>query len=232
MELGELWSLWVSSNVSPNTPLWGVSLLWWGRIGKIIQFVGAALIIAEIIGAERLRSFGSSLHGKFSLATAKLWWHDLQQFIHIHIYSLLLPWFWGTISPIARLFKLKEPANLRDFNLIEFSGEEHPMSFWLYIIYCYGLTALLMYWFWEDLSASRWKTFLQGFLIFMLNFAIIGPIFTIIVIASFTILGLALDMLVIEPFAWVLDRPALDRLVKFVSLLLLIVGFHFDLLAS
>lgn len=50
------------------------------------------------------------------------------------------------------------------------------------------------------------------------------------VVAS--LLGATIDMLLIEPLAWVLKQPALDRLVKLVSLSLLVLGFHFDLLAS
>jgi hypothetical protein len=50
--------------------MWGHPIWWWGRVGKVLQFLAAFTIIAEIIGAEQIRTFGHSLHGKLTVKSA------------------------------------------------------------------------------------------------------------------------------------------------------------------
>ena len=51
--------------------------------------------------------------------------------------------------------------------------------------------------------------------------------------ASTVLVGaLILELLVIEPMAFVLERKSIDKLIKIGALLLLMTGFTFDLLAS
>lgn len=64
----DAWTSWLSGHLSPNATIWGVSIFWWGRIGKIMQVIGAITIIADIIGPEKIRKFGSSLHGAITPA--------------------------------------------------------------------------------------------------------------------------------------------------------------------
>jgi hypothetical protein len=65
----EAWRLWLSGDLSLNATLWGMSILWWGRIGKFMQFFGAATIIADIIGPEEIRHFGISLQNSIPPTT-------------------------------------------------------------------------------------------------------------------------------------------------------------------
>jgi hypothetical protein len=39
-------------------------------------------------------------------------------------------------------------------------------------------------------------------------------------------------LLIIRRIAWLLERPKVENLIKIISLIFLLVGFHFDLLAS
>lgn len=57
----ETWKLWLSDNLSADAVLWGISIFWWERIGKVMQFLGATTIVADIIGPEKIRKFGTSL---------------------------------------------------------------------------------------------------------------------------------------------------------------------------
>ena len=68
--------------------------------------------------------------------------------------------------------------------------------------------------------------------VLLLGYVLLAPLFAAALILVPTILLLLLDMIVVEPFAWLLERPLLDKLIKSLSLVFLIVGFHFDLLAS
>ena len=55
---------------------------------------------------------------------------------------------------------------------------------------------------------------------------------TILTILGVLLGGSLLDVFVLSPVALILEHPALDRIVKIVALLLLIIGFHFDFLTS
>lgn len=52
------------------------------------------------------------------------------------------------------------------------------------------------------------------------------------VVSLFLLAAVCFDLLIIEPIAWLIDRPALDKLGKVLGVTLVIVGFHFDLLGS
>jgi hypothetical protein len=53
----EAWSRWASGNPTlKDNMLWGLQILWWGRIGKIAAFVGGLTLVLDILGPERLRS--------------------------------------------------------------------------------------------------------------------------------------------------------------------------------
>jgi hypothetical protein len=40
--------------VNSDLTLWGLPLIWWGRIGKLLSFLAGGTIILDIIGPERI----------------------------------------------------------------------------------------------------------------------------------------------------------------------------------
>lgn len=48
MDVGyfDAWSAWWAGDLEPEAKLWGVSIMWWGRIGLIIQFAAAGRGVA------------------------------------------------------------------------------------------------------------------------------------------------------------------------------------------
>jgi hypothetical protein len=40
--------------------MYGIRMLIWSRIGKILEFLGGAMILVDIIGPERLRAWGQA----------------------------------------------------------------------------------------------------------------------------------------------------------------------------
>ena len=65
------WQRWLSGETLTAVNLWGLPILWWGRIGLIAQFVAALTIATEIIGPERLRAFGKQLHGMHRITSLR-----------------------------------------------------------------------------------------------------------------------------------------------------------------
>ncbi|MGB7923383.1 MAG: hypothetical protein WCF57_09080 [Pyrinomonadaceae bacterium] len=62
----EAWHHWLNGENVSNYYLWSFQIIWWGRIGKLVSFISALAVIAELIGPDRLRNFGESLHGRFT----------------------------------------------------------------------------------------------------------------------------------------------------------------------
>ena len=70
VSLLEAWSLWLRGQTLGSYYLWGVQILWWGRVGKIVGLLSALSVFAELIGPERIRVFGKSLHSQFTVTKA------------------------------------------------------------------------------------------------------------------------------------------------------------------
>ena len=69
VSLIEAWKIWFSGDLPADTILWGISILWWERIGKLMQVLGATTIIADIVGPEKIRQFGTSLQSTITSTT-------------------------------------------------------------------------------------------------------------------------------------------------------------------
>jgi hypothetical protein len=63
----EACSNWWDQQLNPSCQLWGISVLWWGRVGKLLSAAGLAAVIVEIIGPKKLGEWGNEL-GKWSQA--------------------------------------------------------------------------------------------------------------------------------------------------------------------
>jgi hypothetical protein len=54
----EAWSRWVDGDAGlRDAELWGLRILWWGRVGKFAAFLAGMTLVMDIIGPERLRQF-------------------------------------------------------------------------------------------------------------------------------------------------------------------------------
>src|SRR5438067_2493779 len=92
ISLWQAWALWLSGDSPHEMYLWGMKILWWGRIGKVVAFVASLTILADIIGPERLRVFGNRLHTKFTLSTAKT------------MVVATFKWYWGFMKAFVGAF--------------------------------------------------------------------------------------------------------------------------------
>jgi hypothetical protein len=60
----QAWSLWLDGKPTTDLRMWGEPMLVWGRVGKVLQFLGALTVIVDIIGPDRLRRFGQDLRSE------------------------------------------------------------------------------------------------------------------------------------------------------------------------
>lgn len=56
---GAVWSAWWSGRQTTTVPLCGLPMLWWGRVGKLLQFVAGLAVVLDLVEPERLRAVGT-----------------------------------------------------------------------------------------------------------------------------------------------------------------------------
>ncbi|MCG5464853.1 hypothetical protein MED01_003112 [Micromonospora sp. MED01] len=59
--LEELFRLWIAGKETSDIHIFGLSMIWWGRVGKLLQFLGGLVVILDLIGPERLRNWGTRI---------------------------------------------------------------------------------------------------------------------------------------------------------------------------
>ena len=204
----QAWTGWFNGQLGPDHLLWGVEILWWGRVGKVAQFVGALTVIVEIVGADRLRTFGNSLHGAVSG-------------------ELLRQTLTGALALARDMFTFIVSSGEKEKAALN-KALESPFL-WLSAVLTIPVGLLAAY---LSDDSAWWERLLWGFACGAASFTFVTPFLAAFLIAFLSAIAMAFDVLVVEPVAWCLERPALDRLTKLVGALLLVAGFHFDLLGS
>ena len=206
----ETCKLWLSDNLPADAVLWGISIFWWERIGKVMQFLGASTIIADIIGPEKIRQFGTSLQSTNSPKT-------LIQFL-----KRCFAWY-------VRIFR---QTIMKEYT--KDSGDRESIKFFqlniLNYFICFLLTVFTVVV--AELHIFNWFFLVEAIFIFGCLLVSIAPLFTVLILVMLALLGLAVNSILLQPLAHLLESPSLDRLLKIASLLLLLLGFFGELLGS
>lgn len=63
LTLIEAWALWWSGQQLTDHTLYGVSVLWLARAGKLLAFLAGTTIVLDALGSERLLEWGDRLKG-------------------------------------------------------------------------------------------------------------------------------------------------------------------------
>jgi hypothetical protein len=199
---------WQGCHLDEHLRMWGLHMLWWARIGKFLQCVAAVTVVAEIIGPARLRTFGNSLHEQLTIAGIRKAVSDIMQ--------------WGRIRfPKWDKYSIRRSVV---YTLMTMVILFIPLS-----IIC----GILLTGF-SDVPALLMTALMVNVVVVVFSRLLYAVVHGAIVGAMVAALagGAVIDVIIVEPIAWVLDRPALDRTAKICALLLFIIGFHFDFLTS
>ena len=206
----ETWKLWLSDNLPADAILWGISIFWWERIGKVMQFLGATTIVADIIGPEKIRQFGTSLQSTNSPKT-------LIQFLK-RCFAWYIVIFRQTI--------------MKDYT--KDSGDRESIRFFqlniLNYFICFLLTVFTVVA--AELHILNWFFLVEAIFIFGCLLVSIAPLFTVLTVFAIASFGLAVNSIFVKPLAYFLEHPSLDRLLKIASLIFLLLGFFLELLGS
>jgi hypothetical protein len=223
--LFEAWSRWWDGQQLSGHRLYGCSILVIGRFGKFLAFIAGLAIVAELFGAQKLRSYGQSLHRQFTWASAWemvrttfAWTRDM-----IRLAVLSFQYSQATRREAGRL------TTERD-QLTDKLKQEHRWKTALSMLLGTLLTVLLFDAVVGDMAVQYVVIYFTFGAIFLT--LCVSPVVILAVQLLLAVTGWLIDVAVIEPFAWVLEREKIVTYVQAASVLLLVVGFLLDMLAS
>ena len=199
----DAWSFWWSGQKVDEMQMWGLSLLWWGRIGKLLQFIGGLIVIFDLIGSVKLNNAAEKVSRRAQRmrhsASRHFEGHDETHNERRQSRIDKIDRFLVNVLTIAILSIMAWIA-VRHFNLIEIlfrpSDERHPLD---YLLKIPAIIALIIA-FLGAMSLSR----------------------VLISAAHLPLLALA----------WLFDSNRPGHPARWIAFFVVVVGFHLDLLAS
>ena len=209
----DLWSAWTRGPLPQEGVHWGFTVLEWGRIGKLMQFAGALTVVVDIVGPHRIRQFGTSLRPVITIAKMK------ERYSRERGYMSLIR--------DLRAAKREDEQDRLEAEQLRYAAGKFEMSL--------GCTALAVcVWvIWTHFHPIiAMLATIPSLVIVGLAFHWIGPLLGLAFAYSMLALGVFFDCIVVEPIAWALSQRQLEILIRCTALLLLLLGFHFDLLAD
>jgi hypothetical protein len=198
----EAWRVWFSGDSTEHLMVCGSSLLWWGRIGKVIEFVSGLYIVAEIVGENRIKAFGCSIKSLRNVVPFSRIADSVRKRL---IFGAVVAAILLTILVAFGycFFGFGWSGCWRVYHCTPGEGPTPP-----------------------DCSLEEQRDIQSIGIRILIGSA--SPIAVVLLIAF--IIGVIIPDFILRPLAWILHKDL--SWTKAMSLLLLAVGFHFDLLAS
>lgn len=210
----EAWRLWFSGKPLTGTHLWGLNIIWWGRIGKILEFVAAYSIITEIVGERRLREYGKSLRNLIPKKTISN--------------TLRSAWDWTWANLRYSLFRGSSEARKRASEEMDQNPRITRIDFFAAV----ALALLTIFFLVQTGKGEIWSYVVGALVLFWLYDIIVIPLLMCAFLWLINIVGNSVDIVFFRSMANVLEYTKLENAVRLGSLVVLAVGFQFDLLAT
>jgi hypothetical protein len=233
--------------------VWGLEMLWWGRIGKILQFTGGLAAIIDVIGPERIVAWGLQLRERqvepARRSFAQSWrarWQTFQEYRSHELTTLvqlrepddgeaLLYTMYPELRPVydedERWDRLSEDAR----RATEASG----CSFLFGGFTVFGGVVLMLWWQPVVPSPVPWwgmaLLIVAGIALAVVVTLVVGMIndaLPVIILLARRAWAVMAYYLLVVPAVRVLRGPQPDRSLRAVGVALVVVGFSFDLLAT
>ncbi|MEU8818749.1 hypothetical protein [Actinoplanes sp. NPDC048796] len=260
---GDWWdavALWRSGDPMDPAALCGYSILWWGRLGKILQFAAGLTVVLDLAGPERLRGIGqraeerlgrtslralpSRVRGQFSSTqTAMVWVAAVPAWLFgvaLPFYWMqvtVLKWdrafaFWASLTTAASIALIRVPR-VGWFLCVSISVAVYVVGYVKHGMPDYDDMA----WWQKGLLSQEGSDylFLVGALIALVAGVVLFGILAgalIIVLSLATSLYLVTVMGVSRSAEWTLNNANPGHALRYAAFALFLLGFHFDLLAS
>jgi hypothetical protein len=198
----------MESQLPPDAELWGIRVLWWGRLGKLAQLLGALTIVIEIIGPTRLRSFGASLRTFRGVHSAR------------RLLRNNLVWSRAFFQSIFRADEEDRDKDHRVMQAVSPFFDAAGLT-----LYCtiYAVTVIVF------IVRHGWDlgVLIMGVIAGQLIGMLVAPAAVLLSAAFIFLVPATIDTLMFRPMAWLLEQSTLDKIAKVVGVLLILVGTHF-----
>lgn len=112
----DAWHQWFDGKEVKLFDMWGMSILWWARLGKVLQFMAGLTVILDLIGAGRLRTIGTRLGGLGLLYACRQAARAYFRLRHVHRIQRLLR--------VARIYPTIKQIRLAAEERIQVGGGE------------------------------------------------------------------------------------------------------------
>lgn len=199
----EAWSLWWSGELSPDTALWGWKLLYWGRLGKVVAASAGLVILIDIAGEERLKGLGESIRSWAKVPNVVTRWTVGSALVGSGFWAGTI-WLMVIGARVAAAVVLLVVIVLAVLAGVYVRVLKRDDSFWTQIT--------------GDILGSVAAGF--GVLFFF------GPLWLLLGLLYIPV------AVVILPIGYILAHQGGANILRLASIILVLVGFHFDLLAS
>lgn len=220
----DVYRVWLSGYPTLDCKLWGLPMLWWGRIGKLVALLSAFAIIVEFAGPTRMRAWGQSLHRAVDvralvgrLVPVYLWLFWTQ----VNWWAKILLFWLPRARPLRERFRDDSLRHLRGAGAL---GRWFRYSIIAMFVIFIGLIAIL------TLLSINDPLFLLLLVILVFLMFLLGWSVVLFMPLAFVIAFSAVNVLILEPFAWMMEKG--ETRIKISSFGLFLVAAHFDLLAS
>jgi hypothetical protein len=221
-----LWGQWFSGLELRDCTLAGIKILYWGRIGKFITLLSGFVILIDVFGERRIRRLGACLYlGRRRLRRAN---NALRHFIIRAMASVISSPIWI----ISRGWQRVAYINLaRFFSWLYIGG--FPTNLIVYSGYALILALLFMVFVGTDPFTAKLDDFPPVAKVIFLSTAIL-LFFPLGIIYSLRYVSRTLafvEIAYVNPTVWALRNPYFIVTARTLSLILLAVGMHLELLA-
>jgi uncharacterized protein YjeT (DUF2065 family) len=256
----EAWFTWWWQGKSlQGAQMWGLPMLTWGRIGKIVQFVGGLATVIDIVGPERIAEWGKRLrersihHEKRTFADSWQRRKDTRRELRDYELTTLAQRRARSAyhrehdsDPGDQLFYAMYPEMVpeddsveRHEHLSEDAKRASRFSRWTFPALIIGTILALVSWQPDFLPSPRpWWLIVLFFVVAPIFAAVLQLLFITLTIALPVVVNLfarawpiAAYYLLVKPMVVVL-RSQPDRSLRVIGVLLVVFGFSFDLLAT
>ncbi|WP_326957366.1 hypothetical protein [Amycolatopsis sp. NBC_01286] len=235
----QAWGLWFDGRSVAGFRLWGLPVLWWGRFGKLGQFTGGLAAIIDIVGVARITGWGERLRARpveGQRQTLAETWRRSRVIFRAAYRDLLADYI--------------RPKQMKERRIEGRTGEpkREPLDAETRRVKRILVTVVLVWaalmWALTIWARSAWDGgSVEQDLPWWVAILVVVLTFPLSLMAVFTGISLGLNLLArawplvvyglfVRPPLVLLRGPQPDRSLRVIGVLLVVVGFAFDLLAS
>jgi len=209
-ELFHAWQQWITGPTEPTKILLGHPMYYWSRLGKIFELGALVVIVVDLIGPERLRAVGA----RFGVYHASEVYKRVANKYSVPIFVLCAVGYTVfMLVAFAIMIKEKPPA-------WPALGMSSDIPFIIQIVINAFAIAI----------ATAVILFVLGVALFAI--VMVSALLLTLVIFIYVFLAMQVVEPLLRVIAWALEKPNVSWWVKVVSVILFVIGFHFDLLTS